>query len=188
MSTGSNLGKWDKLYGTLPVSEPAILYGDPTTYLIAASFFADVEEVEDWGCGAGGFRYFCLSSRYVGLDGSRTPFADKIVDLCKYRSIAQGIVLRHVLEHNYDWQSILSGAVQSFSKKLCLILFTPFSEQTKDISSNRIIDVPDLSFRRDDIERHFDGLTWRLLANLKTNSQYAQEHVYLVWRATKAEA
>jgi hypothetical protein len=182
MTPDSNLGKWDPLYGRMQASDSPLLYGDPTTYLMASSFFVDVEDVEDWGCGGGGFRHFCLSRRYVGLDGSRTPFADKIVDLCDYRSTAQGVLLRHVLEHNNDWRSILTGAVQSFRKKLCVILFTPFSEQTNDIASNRMIDVPDLSFRREDIEQFFDGLTWRLLANIQTRSQYEVEHVYLVWR------
>jgi hypothetical protein len=74
--------------------------------------------VEDWGCGGGGFRRFCLSPRYIGLDGSKTPFADKIVDLCTYSLIAPGIMMRHILEHNYEWERILVSAVRSFQEKL----------------------------------------------------------------------
>jgi hypothetical protein len=75
------MGKWDAWYRHLsPITTGTKLYGDAVTYLMPAAFLADVEEVEDWGCGAGGFRHFCLG-RYMGLDGSKTPFADKIVDL-----------------------------------------------------------------------------------------------------------
>lgn len=99
----SNVGKWDEVYRNLSVTTPAT-YADAITYLMAAAFLADVEEVEDWGCGGGGFRRFCVSPQYIGLDGSKTPFADKIVDLCTYRSTAAGIMMRHILEHNYQWE------------------------------------------------------------------------------------
>jgi hypothetical protein len=68
--------------------------------------------------------------------------------------------------------------------KLCLILFTPFAAETKEIAHNAAIgvDVPDLSFGREDIERHFAGLHWKLIENIRTESQYGVEHVYFVWR------
>jgi hypothetical protein len=159
-------------------------YADSTTYLMAAAFLADVEEVEDWGCGGGGFRRFCISPRYIGLDGSKTPYADKIVDLCTYRSTAAGIMMRHILEHNYEWEKVLDAALQSFQKKFCLILFTPFVAQTKAIADNRRygIDVPDLAFKREDIERHLNGVNWRLIQDIRTQSQYGVEHVYFIWR------
>jgi hypothetical protein len=94
-------------------------------------------------------------------------------------------MMRHVLEHNYQWEMILKSALDSFRKKFCLILFTPFVEETKEIAHNREkfgIDVPDLAFRRDDIERHFVGLKWHLIDNIKTKSQYHLEHVYFIWR------
>jgi hypothetical protein len=184
-SPGSNVGKWDGWYRNLSAAnQGAVLYGDAVTYLMAAAFLADVAEVEDWGCGGGGFRHFCVSPRYVGLDGSKTPFADKIVDLCSYRSTAPGIMMRHVLEHNYEWEKVLVSALQSFGSKFCLILFTPFAAETKEIAHNRAmgVDVPDLSFRREDIERHLMGLRWRLIENISTKSQYRVEHVYLIWR------
>ena len=161
-----------------------MLYANAVTYLMAAAFLADVDEVEDWGCGGGGFRRFCLSRRYIGLDGSRTPFADKIVDLCTYSSNVPGIMMRHLLEHNYDWERILASAVRSFEQKFCLILFTPFASETKEIAHNLKygVDVPDLSFKREDIERHFTGLRWKLIENIATQSQYGVEHVYFIWR------
>jgi hypothetical protein len=50
-----------------------------------------------------------------------------------------------VLEHNYKRKSILTAALRSFRKKLCLILFAPFS-LTYEIGHNSVhgIDVPDL--------------------------------------------
>lgn len=83
------------------------LYGT-VTYRRAAAFLTDVTEVEDWGCGAGGFKRFCRP-RYVGVDGSKTPFADRVVDLCTYTSRVEGIMMRHVIEHSYLWRAILDN-------------------------------------------------------------------------------
>jgi hypothetical protein len=180
----TNVGKWDDSYRKLSGDAPA-LYADAVTYLMAAAFLADVDEVEDWGCGAGGFRMFCVNPGYVGLDGSKTPFADKIVDLCTYRSSAAGILMRHILEHNYEWEKVLDGALQSFQKKFCLILFTPFVDETKEMAHNAWggIDAPDLSFKREDLERHFHNVNWKLIRDIRTKSQYGVEHVYFVWRS-----
>ena len=180
----NELGKWDNYYKDLSLGEGPKLYADQTTYLMAAAFFVGEGTVEDWGCGRGGFRLFCLNETYTGLDGSKTLFADKIVDLCSYRSNPDCILIRHILEHNYNWRDILDNAVASFRRKLCLVLFTPFAEQTKEIAHyrNSGIDVPDISFSRSDIEQRFAGLKWRLASNIATSSQYGIEHVYFVWR------
>jgi hypothetical protein len=177
----SNVGKWDNWYRDLSADKDAPLYGDATTYLMAATFLADVSEVEDWGCGRGGFRHFCLTN-YIGVDGSKTPFADKIVDLCAYSSVAEGILIRHILEHNFQWEKILSGALRSFQRKVCLILFTPFASETKQIGFTADVGVPDISFSRNDIEQNFSEVRWKLIRDIKTSSQYGVEHVYLIWR------
>ena len=186
----SNIGKWDDWYKDLkPGDENIALYGDATTYRLAAAFMAELDEVEDWGCGKGGFRLFC-QGRYKGVDGSHTPYADVIADLATYRSSAQGILLRHVLEHNYQWEEVLKGAVASFQKKLCIVLFTPFSEgATRELAHNKAlgVDVPDLALAQSEIERHLTGLRWRLFRDLATKSQYKVEHVYCIWREDAAE-
>jgi hypothetical protein len=179
------MGKWDNWYSTLDSNaQTGFVYGDLTTYLIASAFLADVRGVEDWGCGTGVFKKFCLC-RYIGIDGSKTPFANRIVDLCTYRSDVDGILLRHVLEHNYQWEHILASAVQSFRRKLCLILFTPLGDQTFEIAHNRPsgVDVPDISFNRRDLEAYFEHFHWKLLENISTATTYGQEHVYFVWRS-----
>jgi hypothetical protein len=93
----SNLGKWNKWYtglqGTLPSS---FRFADTITYSLGAKFLEDCTIVEDWGVGAGGFKKYRPDA--IGIDGSQTPFADKIVDLVNYRSNVDGIFMRHVLE------------------------------------------------------------------------------------------
>ncbi len=183
----SNVGKWDRWYEGLSPDVPgSFRYAETVTYLMAAAFMVDVEEVEDWGCGAGGFKRF-FRGRYIGVDGSATPYADKTADLCNYTSSVDGIVIRHVLEHNYNWISILKNAVLSFHQKLCLVLFTPFAEQTTEIAHNLGygVDVPDLSLPQALIEQQFledPTLTFVRYLNLPTQAAYGVEHVYFVWR------
>lgn len=137
--------------------------------------------VEDWGCGTGGFKRLHTGG-YVGVDGSMTPFVDKIVDLRDYRTSVEAIMMRHVLEHNLDWEMVLGNCVASFEQKFCLVLFTPFGEATKVIAQNKRhgVDVPDISFRKKDLEACFAGCKWRLEENIATKSGYNVEHVYYV--------
>jgi hypothetical protein len=104
--------------------------------------------------------------------------------------------MRAVLEHNYEWQKILDNALQSFTRKFCLILFTPFTATTREIvirkrgvlkSSREInqsngIDVPDLSFSRNDIESRLKaaGVTWELVYNIPTHTGYKVEQVFFI--------
>ena len=171
------LGKWNKWYKNTKAIKS---FGDKKTYKLAADFLADIDEVEDWGCGAGGFKQF-YKGKYIGIDGTDNPFVDKVVDLRTYKSSVDGIMMRHVLEHNYDWSEILRRALLSFRKKFCLILFTPFVKVTKEIAHNKKhgVDVPDISFSREDIECHFESLKWRL-QSIKTRKGYNIEHIYYI--------
>jgi hypothetical protein len=124
---------------------------------VAAVFLQDCKEVEDWGCGFGDFREFCLSAKYVGLDGSESPATDAVVDLRKYTSDVEGILLRHVLEHNpTGWRQIFVNALGSFSKKMVLVIYTPFGDVTRNLrrQSPPDVSVPvAMSFQKDDIVR-----------------------------------
>jgi hypothetical protein len=173
-----NTGKWDELYQNLTEER---LWGDDTTYRLAAEYLADADAVEDWGCGSGGFRLFC-KTHYIGVDGSATPFADKVVDLCNYTSSADGILLRHVLEHNVEWEKILHNAVNSFKKKLCIILFTPFGRKTRIMTYDAAADIVTLSFCKNDIARHFSGCRWSLDEGIRTESYYKVEHIFFISR------
>ena len=180
----SNVGRWNRWYwkhklrSYVPfLKKDAPIYGDVTTYQLAADFLSDVSEVEDWGCGLGGFRRFC-KTQYIGVDGSWTSGCDRVVDLVKYRSNPEGILLRHVLEHNPEWSIVLKNAVESFRRKMCVVIFTPFSETTHALHWWPKLNVPDISFNRDELVSHFAGLRMRSEENLKTRSQYHVEHVF----------
>ena len=67
--------------------------------------------------------------------------------------------MRHVLEHNTHWQEILANALASFQKKMTLIIFTPFVDETRHIE-DRWSGIPTISFRKDDLTRFFEGLSY----------------------------
>ena len=147
-----SMDKWNAIYKKLTTPEP---YGDTITYRLGARWLSTCDIVEDWGCGAGWFKQFCKTI-YIGIDGSDTPFANKKVDLVTYRSNVDGIFMRHVLEHNHEWKSILENALQSFQKRMCLILFTPLTETTRVITTNPVYgNVPDISFSLHELETIF---------------------------------
>ena len=179
-TTGSSAGQWDNFYRVQPNGRP---YGDTLTYEKAAQFLGDLATVEDWGCGWVWFRnYLKDPARYRGIDGSPSPNADQVVDLIRYTSRVEGILLRHVLEHNPGWEAILANAVRSFTRRMVLVLFTPFSEVTRVIGYSNELGVPDIAFAQGDLTRHFDGLEWRLEENLRTKTQYGVEHVFYLER------
>lgn len=143
----SNLGKWNSWYEGLDgnTAPSYFRFGDTASYQLGAKFLEDCLVVEDWGIGAGGFKRYRPDA--IGIDGSATPFADIIADLVTYRSKVNGIFMRHVLEHNYEWPRILCNALHS-AEKICVVLFVPFSkDQTVKIADNAChgVDVPDLS-------------------------------------------
>jgi hypothetical protein len=168
----SMTGKWNLKY------TGQSSYGDDTTYRKGMAFLDGHGTIEDWGCGKGHARRFVEKSRYIGIDGSWGPFTDKIVDLEDYTSSPDCIFMRHILEHNHNWQEILENALSSFSKRMVLIIFTPFVEQTRQISTNWSA-VPDISFRREDLLDHFKNLRYRE-ESLITDTQYKTEHIFYI--------
>jgi hypothetical protein len=177
--------KWNDWYENLTSNDlGSFRYGNTATYELGYNFLKDCDKIEDWGCGAGGFKYFFLqenSNKYIGIDGSKTPFADIKTDLISYISNVDGIFMRHVLEHNYQWKLILENAIKSFQKKMCLILFTPFSDETKEIAHNlnHGVDVPDLSFSKNELIHLFEqnNIEYKL-TTINTETGYNIEHVF----------
>ena len=168
------LGRWDPWYagGT---SKPN--YGPTDTYRIAAEWLRGLS-VEDWGCGYARFREF-HDGPYVGVDGTR-GWAAVIADLRHYRSQTDGLLLRHVLEHNVDWRLILQNAAHSFRRRLALVLFTPDSGETeRQLDFVAAVNVPDLALPFADIERALGGcaITRR---HVPTATGYQGETVFLV--------
>jgi hypothetical protein len=164
--------KWNLLYKDLKQQD---MCGDTRSYTLGYEFLKTCYTIEDWGCGAGFKNLFNNDiHKYIGIDGSKT-------ELTEYTSKVDGIFLRHVLQDNYEWKIILENACKSFSKKMCLILFTPFSNEITQITHNLKdgIDVPELSFDKNELIDIFIkyNITYDLI-NIKNETSYNIEHIF----------
>jgi hypothetical protein len=183
-SMQSNVNKWDNWYKDLGTTPSAYKYSETETYKIAADFLRGLDVVEDWGVGAGGFLNHLPNA--IGVDGSDTPFAHKkFIDLCNYTTLANGIHLRHVLEHNYNWQKILNNALSSAVNKVVVTLFIPLSDsETKELAHNlkHGVDVPDLSISKKEFNEILESFSPKLVEvqTLKTPTGYGVEIIYKV--------
>lgn len=134
-------------------------YGDDTTYRLAVEWLAETcDTIEDWGAGMAYARQFIPEGvTYTAVDWSPSagPWVDVVADAATYRSAPDGILLRHVLEHNDQWQAVLDNAVASFRRRLALVIFTPFSDETHRLTDQWPIDW---SFRKADLAERFGGL------------------------------
>jgi hypothetical protein len=169
----TNVGLWDRWYAGL--TEPAP-FGDTRTYRDGADWLADCALIEDWGCGKGWMRRFVSPDRYRGIDGSTSPFADEVVDLATYRSDVPAVFMRHVLEHNHDWATILANALASAHDRLFVVLFTPLVDTTQEIAYAEDPGVPDIAFHLPDITDHMTaaGFDWQA-ETISTATQYGVE-------------
>ena len=127
----------------------------------------------------GWFRKICTAKNYIGIDGSDTKHADVKADLTKYVSECEGLYMRHILEHNFEWKSILENACKSFTKKMVLVLFTPLVEKTTTICINSI-NVPDISFCKKDITDIFDkyDINYSMETIKNSATQYNIEYIF----------
>lgn len=145
----SNVGKWNQWYRD---AEEASAYGDTISYQMCADYLQSCSTVEDWGCGKGWMRqFFDGGPDYIGIDGSNSPHADIIEDLCERETTVDGIILRHVLEHNHEWERILGGAIAGATQKIAVVLFTPLADSETTVIADNDIGVPDISFFLNDI-------------------------------------
>lgn len=103
-------------------------YGSEASYQAGMEWLKPCSLVEDWGCGPAYSKKYREGS-YIGIDGTE-GFCDKVADLRTYKSEVPGIFMRHVLDHNEQWQSILENAIESFQERMSLIFFTPWAEKT----------------------------------------------------------
>lgn len=167
------LNKWEQWYKNLDGPQA---YGSTETYVLAEEYLRGLH-VEDWGCGKGFFKSI-HNGDYVGVDGTETIFSDVVADLRTYTSTTEGLLMRHVLEHNFDWAAILNNAVESFTDKMVLVLFTPMANKTHQIAWNTGVEVPDMSFSHEDIMARIpDGMDVRW-EDFATDTQYKTERVY----------
>lgn len=177
----SNLKKWDFIYSsTSDDSHKISRYGEDLTYLKGWKFLKDCTEIEDWGCGFGYFSNFVPIDRYKGIDGSCSKAASVYADLEEYKSRTSGIFMRHILEHNENWEKVLANAIASFRHRMVLIIFTPFADETKQIGWNPLHEVPNISFKKEDLTKHFDFLEWEEEEGIKTDTEYGVEHIFYI--------
>jgi hypothetical protein len=160
-------------------------YSDTVTYEKGFNWLKCCQVIEDWGCGAGGFKRFFtnVKNQYIGIDGSITPFSNVKADLVTYKSNVPGIYMRHILEHNYEWRKVLENALQSFTERFCLVLFTPFTDATKEIAHNlpHGVDVPDIAFSKDEITKIIsDNGCVFTLESFGTDTGYGVEHIFYI--------
>lgn len=172
------IGYWNTWYKDIKAPQE---YGPSDTYRLGAEYLSDCETIEDWGCGKGWLSTFISRERYIGIDGSKTPFANKVIDLQQYKSQTEGLFMRHVLEHNFGWKKILDNAVASFTKKMVLVVFTPFVEGVSHPIGWAKIDeevtVPDIGFNWEELTGRFGTAKWHVERH-PYKPPYNLEHIF----------
>ncbi len=165
------------IWGGRNDTESRQTYGSGETYELGAAWLESCALVEDWGCGKGWLGTLIPPERYRAIDAA-SPFANVQADLADYRSKVEGVFMRHVLEHNFRWPQILGNALDSFTKRMVLVVFTPLVDETKEIKWHEPPGVPDIAFRLDDLTRPMDarGIRWTH-QTLKTHTDYGVETV-----------
>ena len=162
---------WDYTH----LKEP-FAYGTDETYRRAAKFLGGAA-VEDWGCGTGYARRF-FRGGYVGIDLAQGGFADIQMDIReRIAPYYSQVLLRHVLEHNLEWERILHNV--RFARRIAVVVFTPFGDETRVINwtRNERGEVPDISFKKEDLTKHFPDYTEQ---EFETGIAYGKETLFCV--------
>jgi hypothetical protein len=161
-------------------------FGDDTTYRKGLGWlYEECDTVQDWGAGpAYGCRFCPTGKAYLAVDGSPSSrgLADEVCELTAYKPfrLPDGIFMRHVLEHNeFGWRELLAHALESFSKRFCLVIFTPFSQGETHRLRPPGDPYCDLSFNFGELTACLDGFRWRAEA-LETGTQYGSETLFYV--------
>lgn len=182
------VGNWNHLwpeYGPPPEPDPAQV----STLARGAVLLQDCSLVEDRGCGNRAFephlRMWAPTCAYRGVDGSGKGGADVVADLRDYQAPDEpdGIYLRHVLEHNYGWRRVISGAANDFARRLVLVLYTPPGGAERLYEWDTHADVPVLQGLGEDLYGILDGFgcvvrTERVLTGLRTGPETVLDVVH----------
>lgn len=151
-----------------------VQYGDESSYQAAADWLDwPGWLVEDWGCGCAYARRFFHHAKYFGIDGSQNDYADLCrVELdCRF-STPDGLMMRHVLDHNEGWRSVLNRAASCCQRRMVLDFFIPFGPVTKIVDRTfdpRYPDIVNMQFRREDI---FEELTAYRVREIRTERDF----------------
>jgi hypothetical protein len=185
----SRIGLWNARYEAAG-GEPR-MYGDSTTAELAGKWLdiPSINVVEDWGCGYGGFqRHLGKHQTYIGIDGSKSRFASITADLADYRSTADAIHMRHVLEHNPAWRDILGNVLASFTKRAVVTLFTPLADTETIVARypnfcGTGVEMVDISLPEAQLDSMFAASGSQVTRErLQTKTQYGVEYIYFLER------
>ncbi|MBL8848895.1 MAG: glycosyltransferase family 2 protein [Planctomycetaceae bacterium] len=190
----SNLGLWEPTYRE---GRP-FPYGNERSYRIGAEFLQNCRTVEDWGCGCQWFRRVMQQVQpavvVTGVDGS-AGFCDRTADLANYRPAErpEGIFIRHVLEHDYNWRNILESALASFGQRMCLVCFTPLSDEQRLLSEFQFPtggSCPYLSLPRTELADILDKhqVKYSIETLPSPGTEYGEETIYRIARTSAAAA
>lgn len=113
-------------------------YGQELSYKIGMEWLEPCDLVEDWGCALAYAKNF-RGGPYRGIDGTAGA-ADVIADLSIYTSKVEGIHMRGILEHNHDWRVILDNAIDSFTKRMSLMIYVPMQEH-EELRSKKPVEI-----------------------------------------------
>jgi glycosyltransferase involved in cell wall biosynthesis len=154
--------------------------GCDTTYKRAGAYLSGVGQVEDWGCGSAYFQRFIPLENYRGVDDHPSSLGQVVADLADFRSTTDGILLRHVLEHDRRWRTILRNALASFRKRMVIVISTPFKHATTEVvrTEREQSAHVEIHFARADLVREFRGIAFRIEENVKTESPHQREHLF----------
>ena len=155
-------------------------YGDKQTYGIALDWLKTCPEIEDWGCGPGYFgKLLPFDIKYRGIDMAmfRNGSSEQI-DLGEYTSKVSGILIRHVLEHNYSWKRILENALSSFVYRMCVIMFIPPGDNSDPINVSESY-LPEFQLSKKVLLEMFQPYL-KNVQYLDTRSQYRNEVIYFL--------
>jgi hypothetical protein len=155
-------------------------YGDDASYRKAIAFLDGHGLIEDWGCGTAYASRFVRRSPYWGIDGAE-GYADEVADLVQRRSSTPCLLLRHVLEHNPEWATVLDNAIASFTRRMVLVTYTPFGDRTRVIHQLEN-GVPEIGFRKEELLRHFAGIPLEE-EELTSRTKFGREHLFYLRRA-----
>lgn len=137
---------WPRLYAGDGLPSPYVA-DDGASYIRAGAYLSGPGEVWEWGCATTWGKRF-IGAPYQGFDGSTDVErwgGHGGVDLRTFRPevAPPKAIMRHVLEHNWEWRDILRNFMQTgFTELAVLILFIP----------------PEVGDDRDNPEWRFDDL------------------------------
>ena len=182
----SRMGLWNNFWKTRKNKK----YQECSIMKHSIKFFDTdkIKHIQDWGCGNCKLKnYISRNKYYLGIDGSETGFQDKIIDLVNYKTKCDAVFIKHVLEHNILWKEILLNFLNSFTVRGILIIYTPFSKETKVIgetlngknTNNYLVSVEKMSFNKQEIIDIIKSLDISFkFEEIESNNEFKKDNIF----------